>query len=335
MSDPRLSISIPTYNRQDWLRIVLEKWQAEILPFGDRVEIVIVDNASPDATAQVVQEAQKRGPIQYYRNEKNVGVLKNLHLAAIRPKGNFVWMCGDDDLPFPGAVARALAAIDAHPTLNYFYVKYHHWLPERAPRSIDVAGVPSTPAHPASKSALYEKGVEIVRGDYNCMTNIYAVIWSQKHIRAAFLVRDDEGPARFDTPLGCVRHGLYIANHLALEPCYLIAEPGILASYVTHWGDNGAMDEFLLHVLPEVAETYLRNGAPADIFREHKNRYIRDNYHSLLTAISTHNWKFLRKFRFARFVRRNWAMPALYGESVSLVGRAITHLPRRLLHKGK
>ena len=53
-----LSIAIPSYNSQDYLCHAVES----LLPGGDDVEILIVDDGSKDATAQIADDFERRYP---------------------------------------------------------------------------------------------------------------------------------------------------------------------------------------------------------------------------------------------------------------------------------
>ncbi|MGO7419868.1 glycosyltransferase family 2 protein, partial [Rhizobium ruizarguesonis] len=66
MSGIKLSICIPTYNREAYLRNALTYCENDY-KFAFPFEIVICDNASTDGTQQVVEEFIARGqPIRYY-----------------------------------------------------------------------------------------------------------------------------------------------------------------------------------------------------------------------------------------------------------------------------
>lgn len=93
-TNPLLSIVIPTYNRADLLDYCLEVHIR--LAKAHNVQIVISDNASTDATKEVVEKRMKEYPlIQYYRNETNVGPDANFELALKYPDTDYVWLLGD------------------------------------------------------------------------------------------------------------------------------------------------------------------------------------------------------------------------------------------------
>lgn len=74
---PLLSICIPTYNRELYLKRLLDSIvsQKEFTDTDD-VEIVIDDGPSKDNTEELVKTYQEKykGKIRYYRNEKAIGM---------------------------------------------------------------------------------------------------------------------------------------------------------------------------------------------------------------------------------------------------------------------
>ena len=72
MSQPKLSICIPTYNRATYLVTLLKHLEelVEQLPFG--VEVVISDNASSDNTLELLEEASERLPLLILHQSENL-----------------------------------------------------------------------------------------------------------------------------------------------------------------------------------------------------------------------------------------------------------------------
>ena len=113
MSDIKLSICIPTYNRAIYLRHALEHCENLNLDFP--YEIVISDNASTDDTTKVVSEFQARGlPIQYYRRAVNGGSGPNLTCAFRQAVGEFLIYLADDDLLVPQNLKVAMQYLEAN-----------------------------------------------------------------------------------------------------------------------------------------------------------------------------------------------------------------------------
>jgi abequosyltransferase len=106
---PLLTIAIPTFNRCECLRELLDTLSSQI-PQDGSVEVLISDNASADNTPSIVVQAKHLDPnIEYIRNPENLGADGNFLQCYERAGGKYVWIFSDDDLFRPGAIAEVLA----------------------------------------------------------------------------------------------------------------------------------------------------------------------------------------------------------------------------------
>lgn len=114
---PILTIAVPTYNRHKYLVELLPELihQAEQGSPG-RVEILLVDNASTDATAELVANHYAT-KIRYQCNARNIGADRNFVECIRSAQGNYVWLFGDDEVLNPGGVQRVLQALEGTPDL--------------------------------------------------------------------------------------------------------------------------------------------------------------------------------------------------------------------------
>ncbi|MCX5699166.1 MAG: glycosyltransferase family 2 protein [Candidatus Omnitrophica bacterium] len=107
----KLSICIPTYNRA---RFIPETLESIISQASDNVEIVIVDGASTDNTALIVEDYRKKfRNLVYFRSEKNMGVDRDMAKTIELARGQYCWMFSDDDLLKPGAIKTILKEIES------------------------------------------------------------------------------------------------------------------------------------------------------------------------------------------------------------------------------
>ncbi len=108
----RLQVLIPAYNAAEYLAETLES----VLTQGvTSLEVVVVDNASTDGTADVVRSFADRG-VRYVRNDVNVGSSRNHNLALDMATGDYVKLLSADDVLLPGTLAKQIAALDTHPS---------------------------------------------------------------------------------------------------------------------------------------------------------------------------------------------------------------------------
>ena len=76
MNSNSLSVLIPLYNEEEFIRELLERVVAAPLPDGLERELIIVDDASKDGSVEVVQDFMASFPgvnIKLIRQEKNQG----------------------------------------------------------------------------------------------------------------------------------------------------------------------------------------------------------------------------------------------------------------------
>ena len=108
-----LTVAVPTFNRADLITETLASLETACAGRADRVEVLVVDNASPDATAAAVRAFEGRLPgLRYQRQDVNAGGEANFYRCYEAALGRFVWVVGDDDLVEPEAVDRILAALE-------------------------------------------------------------------------------------------------------------------------------------------------------------------------------------------------------------------------------
>ncbi len=121
---PLLSLCVPTYNRAALLTQSLDAILSQIGPEETRqIEVLILDNASPDGTPDVIEKAGRRSPhapLRYIRNAENIGADANFLKAISLARGTFVYLLSDDDILLPGGVRKLLEMIHQHPDLDAF-----------------------------------------------------------------------------------------------------------------------------------------------------------------------------------------------------------------------
>lgn len=90
---PFFSVVIITYNRCEFLKANLSILLLQT--FRD-YEVIISDNASTDATPDVVSSFKDKR-IKYLRNKQNIGFPKNIRQAMLKASGKYIFALGDDD----------------------------------------------------------------------------------------------------------------------------------------------------------------------------------------------------------------------------------------------
>jgi glycosyltransferase involved in cell wall biosynthesis len=115
-SNPRVSIGVPVYNGERYLRAGLDSLLAQT--FTD-FEIIICDNASTDSTEQICQEyVQRDRRVQYHRNDRNIGPVKNYNRTFELAQGYYFKWATHDDVYAPTWLERCVEVMDANPDIS-------------------------------------------------------------------------------------------------------------------------------------------------------------------------------------------------------------------------
>jgi abequosyltransferase len=95
-----LSICIPTFNRANYLKTCLTSIVEQLDHTSwAQIELIVIDNDSEDNTKALAEEFINKGyPLQYHKNDTNIGLDGNLTRAFEVANGKYVQVLGDDDL---------------------------------------------------------------------------------------------------------------------------------------------------------------------------------------------------------------------------------------------
>lgn len=113
MSSPRLTIGLPVYNGENYLREALDAVLGQT--FTD-FELVISDNASTDSTEAICREYAARDPrVRYLRQPRNLGISPNHNALVDEAHAEYFKWVAHDDLIEPTMLEKCVAFLDAHP----------------------------------------------------------------------------------------------------------------------------------------------------------------------------------------------------------------------------
>lgn len=109
-----LTVLIPTRNRASLLARCLDSVVRSIdqAAMQGKVEIVVVDNFSRDATQEVVARHADRGDVFYQKHKTPAATAEESLCQAIPfANGEYVWSLGDDDVLVENAIERVMGLI--------------------------------------------------------------------------------------------------------------------------------------------------------------------------------------------------------------------------------
>jgi glycosyltransferase involved in cell wall biosynthesis len=116
---PRVSVVIPCYNYGHFLPLAVDSVLSQT---GLDVDVLIVDDASPDGSGDVAREIAAREPrVAVLQHETNKGHLTTYNDGLSAVTGKYVVLLSADDLLAPGSLARSVALLEAFPSVGMTY----------------------------------------------------------------------------------------------------------------------------------------------------------------------------------------------------------------------
>ena len=120
-ADPRVSVVVTVYNYAD---VVGEAIRSVAASDCERLELIVVDDASGDDSIAAVERALRRVPWLPARliaraQNGGLGAARNTAIAAAR--GEYVFILDADNMVYPRAFSKLAAALDDHPEAAFAY----------------------------------------------------------------------------------------------------------------------------------------------------------------------------------------------------------------------
>lgn len=116
---PTVSVVIPCYNYGHYLADAVASAldQSEV-----DVDVLIVDDASTDDSAEVALEIARSEPrVDVLLHEENRGHIRTYNDGLAKVTGDYVTLLSADDLVAPDALSRAVALMERHPRVGLVY----------------------------------------------------------------------------------------------------------------------------------------------------------------------------------------------------------------------
>jgi glycosyltransferase involved in cell wall biosynthesis len=109
---PAVSVCVPAYRAERFIGATIESVLAQT--FEDW-ELVIVDDASPDGTWDVIERYTADPRVRAERSTDNSGPVANWNHVVASARGRYVKVLCSDDLLYPTCLERQVAALDRAP----------------------------------------------------------------------------------------------------------------------------------------------------------------------------------------------------------------------------
>ena len=125
MSEPTFTVALKAYNEQDCIADAIRSVLAQT---RDDFELVVVDDGSTDATAEVVRGFQSDPRVQLVRQE-NRGVAAAVNAAIDAGGAPYISLIDADDLWLPDYLEQMGRTLDSDPAAGFAYTD--GWIMER------------------------------------------------------------------------------------------------------------------------------------------------------------------------------------------------------------
>lgn len=120
---PLWSVMIPVYNCSDYL---VETMKCVLIqdPGPGDMQIEVIDDGSTDADVAALVKETGKGRISYFRQEENVGSLRNFQTCLERSRGHLIHILHGDDLVRKGFYSGMQNLFKNHPPLGAGFCRY-------------------------------------------------------------------------------------------------------------------------------------------------------------------------------------------------------------------
>ena len=103
---PLVSIVVPAYNHERYVGAAIDSLVAQTWP---NLELIIVNDGSPDATLEIIQSRRAACEARFARceilDQANAGVAEALNRGIKVARGDYVYLLASDDISEPDAIA--------------------------------------------------------------------------------------------------------------------------------------------------------------------------------------------------------------------------------------
>ena len=121
---PRVSVVVVNYRRPDDTVACLRAFDEVDWP-ADRLEVVVVDNASGDGSAEVIRAGAPGATV--VESKHNTGFGGGCNLGARRSSGDYLAFINNDARPAPGWIRAAVDVLDRNPGIGAVASKVLDW----------------------------------------------------------------------------------------------------------------------------------------------------------------------------------------------------------------
>lgn len=118
MNKPKVSIILPTYNGEKYLRESMESCLGQ--SFRD-LELIVIDDSSSTDASRVIAASFNDTRVKYFRHDKNKGLPEALNSGFSKASGEYLTWTSDDNTYTTDAIASMAAVLDSEPRTDMVF----------------------------------------------------------------------------------------------------------------------------------------------------------------------------------------------------------------------
>ncbi len=128
---PRVSVVIPCFDYERYLRACVE---SALDQPGVEVDVIIVDDRSTDGSLTLARRLGEADPrVAVIAHATNRGAVETFNDGLAHARGQYLVRLDADDLLAPGALGRAVALLEAEPSVGLAYGRPLHFVGDDVP----------------------------------------------------------------------------------------------------------------------------------------------------------------------------------------------------------
>lgn len=121
-TQPLWSVMIPAYNCIGYLKETIESVLSQALP-ANQMQVEVVDDASTDGDVKALVQ-QYGGRVAYFRQESNVGSLRNFETCLKRARGEYIHLLHGDDRVKKGYYEKMEHLFQRYPSAGAAFCRF-------------------------------------------------------------------------------------------------------------------------------------------------------------------------------------------------------------------
>jgi len=122
-SRPLWSVMIPVFNNSTFLKETLESVLLQD-PGLEKMQIEVIDDASTDVDVEQLVKEVGKGRVSFFRQQKNLGSLRNFETCINRARGHWVHILHGDDLILKGFYNEIESLFSLYPQAGAAYTGF-------------------------------------------------------------------------------------------------------------------------------------------------------------------------------------------------------------------